>query len=202
MDAVRHNEFDQTLKIFTKNFQNLTSYYYFKDVFSIEEAAVIIKTFDTPEMTRGTIFTGDVISNDRVSSVNWIPYNRTTEWIYDRILKHARVANGAMFKFDISNLYDRIQFTKYTGAEHGKYKRHMDIGENNIHGCRKLSISVQLSDPCQYEGGDLVIRNYDPVPKEMGTMCVFPSFLEHEVKPVTFGTRYSLVLWLYGPQFR
>ena len=31
-----------------------------------------------------------------------------------------------------------------------------------------------------------------------GSIIVFPSFLYHQVTPITKGTRYSLVMWVLG----
>ena len=40
------------------------------------------------------------------------------------------------------------------------------------------------------------------LPKEQGKLILFPSYVLHEVKPVTKGERYSLVAWITGPQFK
>ena len=69
---------------------------------------------------------------------------------------------------------------------------------------RKLTISVQLSDENDYEGGDLVC-NYGGemiLPRGQGAAIAYPSYALHGVKPVTKGTRYSLVIWITGPQFK
>ena len=82
---------------------------------------------------------------------------------------------------------------------------------------RKLSMTCQLTDGSEYKGGELEFdfRNYDPhirdelkhkiqckeiLPK--GSIIIFPSFVWHRVKPVTSGTRYSLVVWHLGKPFR
>jgi hypothetical protein len=82
---------------------------------------------------------------------------------------------------------------------------------------RKLSMTCQLTDGSEYTGGELEFdfRNYDPhmrdeakhlrrakeiLPK--GSIIVFPSFVWHRVKPVTSGTRYSLVVWHLGRPFK
>ena len=70
---------------------------------------------------------------------------------------------------------------------------------------RKLSVVVQLSDPEEYEGGELKLHtSYDPIiiKKERGMIVSFPSYTLHEVAPVTKGERYSLVAWVHGPAFR
>jgi len=198
MDTFTHDEFDRTFEIFNKNFNNLTNYYYFNDAFNTEECDLIIKTFKPFCRDRGTV-NG---TGTRICDITWIARNNTTEWIYDRICKLAAKANTSMFNFDITHMHDKIQFTKYDQNEQGCYARHMDVHSSGLCGCRKLSISIQLSSEYTYEGGELVIRGTQTVSQKRGTMVVFPSFLEHEVKPVTAGTRYSLVLWLYGPQFR
>jgi PKHD-type hydroxylase len=114
----------------------------------------------------------------------------------------AKEANDSMFGFDITTFSDKIQFGLYDGAENGKYDNHIDVGTECIAACRKLSMSVQLSEPDDYEGGDLVIDNQHECPRKMGTTVVFSSFITHKVTPVTKGKRYSLVVWLYGPPFK
>jgi len=63
---------------------------------------------------------------------------------------------------------------------------------------RKLTCSIQLSDSNQYGCGDLSIMNIK-VPKERGTMVVFPSAMTHRVDRVTKGERWALVNWAWGP---
>ena len=78
-------------------------------------------------------------------------------------------------------------------------------------------MTCQLTDGAEYEGGELEFdfRNYVPHMREetkhliqakeilpKGSIIVFPSFLWHRVKPVIKGTRYSLVLWNLGRQFK
>jgi PKHD-type hydroxylase len=69
----------------------------------------------------------------------------------------------------------------------------------------KISLSIQLSDPSEYEGGDLEFtwgRSSKFAPKEKGAMVLFPSYSLHKVHPVTKGKRRALVLWAHGPAFR
>ncbi len=72
---------------------------------------------------------------------------------------------------------------------------------------RKLSVTVQLSDPDDYEGGDLLMHYVAAHPpadavRRRGTVLVFPSLVMHEVSRVTRGIRYSLVGWYMGPAWR
>jgi PKHD-type hydroxylase len=68
-----------------------------------------------------------------------------------------------------------------------------------------LSVSIQLTDPSEYEGGDLYLYDEDKgmlMNKSQGTLILFPSFVLHEVTPITKGERNSLVAWITGPNFK
>jgi|TARA_R110000822_G_scaffold25058_4_gene76043 PKHD-type hydroxylase len=154
----------------------------------------------------------------RNSDITWL--NDT--WIYKEIHPYIRKANKAAgwnFQWDRS---ESCQFTKY---KHNQYydwhtdswpkpyeKEGPDKGK-----IRKLSVTCQLTDGSEYQGGELEFdhKNYEPhmrdesqhvlkakeiLPK--GSIIVFPSFIWHRVKPVTMGTRYSLVLWNLGWPFK
>ena len=99
----------------------------------------------------------------------------------------------------------RLQFTFYDGNEEGCYKSHIDpLNWTNPHN-RKLSFVLQLSDPSEYEGGELKLYNaYEPttIKREKGLIVFFPSYTLHEVTPVTKGERYTLVGWVHGPAFK
>ena len=78
----------------------------------------------------------------------------------------------------------------------------MDVGANSS--TRKLSVSIQLTDPEEYEGGELnffINKDVIEAPKTKGTVIIFPSFFMHKVKMVTKGVRKSLVIWIHGPVF-
>jgi len=81
----------------------------------------------------------------------------------------------------------------------------MDIGFNDL-SQRKVSITVQLSDNTEYEGGNLQLwpgGNYPlEAPRGKGNVVIFPSFMMHRIAPVTRGTRKSFVLWLGGGHYR
>ena len=77
---------------------------------------------------------------------------------------------------------------------------------------RKLSMIINLTDPNEYKGGELQFdfRNEAAgknihtceAMKEKGSIVIFPSFVWHRVTPVTEGTRYSLVNWIVGKNFK
>ena len=86
---------------------------------------------------------------------------------------------------------------------------------DNIHmwdKVRKLSMTVNLTNPNNYAGGNLKFdlgahagKKRFKVCEEIrpqGSVIIFPSFTYHCVTPVTRGTRYSLVLWSLGKPWR
>ena len=110
-------------------------------------------------------------------------------------------ANNDLYKFLLCGTFERIQYTEYDETYEGHYDWHSDIGEDNT-SFRKLSVSIQLSD--EYEGGELEFfldREIVTVPKRIGDVIVFPSFITHRVQPVTKGIRKCLVIWASGPPF-
>jgi len=135
------------------------------------------------------------------------------QWLYNLLFPFVQTANQQSnwkFGFDWA---EPIQFTRYKKDQH--YDWHNDfIGSQNLgnlksHGkIRKLSLVASLSDPKDYEGGDFQFQfrnSIDPTEEKTvpqitpkGSIVVFPSYIWHKVKPVTKGTRYSLVMWVRG----
>ena len=156
------------------------------------------------------------LKKTRNSNVVWMNDN----WIYREIQPYINAANrdsGWNFDWDFS---EECQFTKYKKGQY--YDWHCDSWDKVYdqpntpsHGkIRKLSVTVTLSDPKEYKGGELEFdfRNLDPdkprkpvkckeiLPK--GSLVVFPSFVWHRVCPVKSGSRHSLVIWNLGYPFR
>jgi hypothetical protein len=69
---------------------------------------------------------------------------------------------------------------------------------------RKVTVICLLSDPSEFEAGELQLRLYSEytAPLVKGSVIAFPSILEHRVIPVTSGIRYSATMWFNGPRFR
>jgi PKHD-type hydroxylase len=157
------------------------------------------------------------LKKKRDSNIVWLSEN----WIYKELYPYIHQANtnaGWGFQWDFS---EACQFTKYNKGQY--YDWHCDSwessynkpNERNSHGkIRKLSVTLSLSDEKDYKGGELEfdMRNKDPDKKRntmvckqirpKGSMVVFPSFLWHRVRPVTQGSRYSLVVWNLGWPFK
>lgn len=144
------------------------------------------------------------ISRIRKSEVSWIDLNNETTWIYDQLAYIVRQLNGQFFDFDLYGFVEHFQYTVYR-PDGDHYTWHMDKGPMAGAAPRKLSIVLQLSDPLDYDGGELeLFTQSEPIKmrKEKGLICAFPSWIVHRVTPVTRGTRRTLVVWVAGPKFR
>ena len=112
--------------------------------------------------------------------------------------------NSQFYKFELTGFGEALQLTNYDHSEQGMYGWHQDYG--SVGGpSRKLSLVLQLTDPSEYEGGNLqIMTSGEPinVHKQRGLVTVFPSYTVHQVTPVTQGSRQSLVAWITGPEFR
>ena len=156
----------------------------------------------------GVFATCFLIKKLRSSSVKWIPQNDDWYWLYETLADYVTQANFALWNFDLHQIPEQIQYTEYYASEQGHYDWHADIGPGLL-SKRKVSITVQLSDPDEYEGGDLEIFKggsmsgpFDKAERKAGCVFLFPSFMMHRVTPVTKGTRKSFVLWLGGNHYK
>ena len=168
---------------------------------------------------------GDVLNQDKRNSQNtWIPSHH---WIGGFLWHYVQRANRENFLYDLRNIdNESLQFTKYGIGEY--YDWHNDAGiachykpvsagnrveglaqdfvNENIELVRKLSFSVQLSDPDDYEGGNVQFldengENYF-APRQRGSIILFDSRTQHRVLKVTKGTRKSIVGWVVGPRWK
>tara|TARA_R110001592_G_scaffold264256_1_gene529652 strand:- start:1142 stop:1798 length:657 start_codon:yes stop_codon:yes gene_type:complete len=178
--------------------------------------------------------TNELKSDDevRASRISWLH----GEEVYECVRPFVNLANqDAGWRFDVRSI-ENIQFTKYGLNQH--YDWHID-GDSDHHAskvfvdnkttfginetadqnmvglCRKISVSIQLSNSEDYEGGDMYFTDMpkhsqtselntwtNPEFRQKGSVIVFPSFIRHKVSPVTKGTRLSAVAWFNGPPFR
>jgi PKHD-type hydroxylase len=185
-----------------RNNVNHLNYYYFASAFTESELALIKEIADKIPKERASIGNEGNVSEYRISDIAWINDNNETQWLYSKIADYAKIANKEMWNFDIWGYQDSLQYTKYYGNG-GHYDWHADLGPGLSN--RKLSVVLQLSDPGEYEGGELQMNvggSILSVPKELGLICFFPSFLLHRVTPLTSGVRTSLVTWLCGANLR
>lgn len=148
--------------------------------------------------------TGDDLAKIRRSQVSWLNKTPDTAWVFEKLGHIASSLNAQYYRFDLTGFGEAIQLTNYDQSEHGMYGWHVDYG-GKISPSRKLSLVLQLTDPSQYEGGNLqVMTGGEPqtVRKQRGLVAAFPSYVLHQVTPVTSGNRQSLVAWISGPAFK
>jgi PKHD-type hydroxylase len=138
----------------------------------------------------------------RRSQVSWLAKNQETAWVFEK-LSHVVSLLNQYYRLDLTGFGEPLQLTNYEDTENGMYGWHQDFGSNGP--SRKLSVVLQLSDPSQYEGGNLqILTSPQPqtIPKQRGLITAFPSYTLHQVTPITQGSRQSLVAWVTGPEFR
>ena len=181
---------------------------YYKEHFTPEQCDLIIKEALTIPEKPATLGPSSIRTNDdwRRSSIRAIERSPTWQYLFNEVDKLVDQANRAWFNVDYSHL-PAIQFATYDSANQGCYKRHQDTFLAPLPTHRKLSFTVQLSDPETYEGGELRFLDVGLEPKAenmrlRGTVCIFPSIVFHEVTPVTKGVRHSLAGWYEGPRWR
>jgi len=171
-------------------------------IFSDEELDAIIRIGTQTELEKGVTYGPVQDEKTRNSSVQFLYPNQFTNWIFARLTMAITEINQQFFQFDLTGINQGLQFTRYTApGEH--YDWHVDRGY--LTATRKLSLSLQLNDPSEYRGGELQLkfgRKDMTVKNERGMITFFPSYTLHRVKPVTQGTRYSLVAWVEGPPFK
>ena len=211
---------------------NISNYYwYFKSAippkicddiikYGLTQAETMARTggYGDKELTKDQVRD---MKRKRNSDLVWL----NDPWIYKELHPYIHQANknaGWNYEWDRS---ESCQFTKYKLNQYydwhcdgwnQPYKREDKTDPDNGK-IRKLSMTCQLTDGSEYEGGELEFdfRNYDPHMREeskhlrqakeilsKGSIIVFPSFVWHRVKPVTKGTRYSLVMWNLGYPFK
>lgn len=178
---------------------DLLDYYWFDSRFTSENCAKIISLCKEFPREEASTFGSD--KSHRDSFVRWVEIRESTKWIFEELKDCCSEANGN-FGLDLCGFWESIQFTEYIGKG-SHYGYHMDIGPG--HYFRKISIVVQLSNPKDYEGGELILDTGGreiTCPKEQGSVILFPSILQHKVNPLLSGDRYSLVVWISGPAWK
>lgn len=195
----------QTFSYWSLGNPQLEEYRFIENAFSNDEIAEILKLGRSFKNNQSRTGDGREFSEVRKSYNSWVPPSPLTNWLYIRVQELIGNIN-THFEFDLHSI-ENFQFTEYDDQYSGMYKAHIDKFQNatspNSH--RKLSFSVQLSNPENYEGGELLIHHADkPIVanKKQGVINFFPSYTLHEVTPITKGKRYALVGWVSGPKFR
>ena len=196
-ETIKETKFENSSWNFETDQINL--YAFWNNAFSKEECQTIINIAKDKGLIKGTT---KGVTDARDSKVSWLYAVDNIEWVFRRVTDITLNLNERFFKFDLFGLNEGFQFTNYISPS-GKYGKHVDRGMNIP--VRKLSISIQLTNPEEYEGGELYLYDDEKgtlMDKTQGTLIMFPSYVLHEVMPVTKGERNSLVTWVTGKQFK
>ena len=157
----------------------------------------------------------DIYSNNysksdklRKSKITWL----NDLYLRQQLFNSVDLYNKQNWNYDLDGC-DGIQYGTYSDG--GFYDWHVDKEPeiNLIDGqylMRKLSMTIWLNDPYEYEGGEFDIEvngprkdiRYETLKLSKGSIVIFPSDKWHRVRPVTSGERKSLVTWFRGPPFR
>ena len=145
---------------------------------------------------------GGTDTKKRVTTISWIPFKEMGH-MYQDLNLFIQKTNENHFGFGDIRVTENAQFTEY--PEGGFYDWHMDCDVNMTHEppVRKISMTVLLNDPSEFEGGHLELMAPGKFAElKQGHAIIFASFLNHRVNPVTKGIRQSLVVWFGGKAFR
>ena len=177
------------------------SYFLWDEGVSHKECQSIIDEYKDVSFKEGQ--TGSNDPKVRNNLVHWI---ETNSLIARAMFQFILEANNKYFKYIIDG-YEQVQLSKY--EIDGFYDWHKDAVHTNteLEPVRKLALSINLSDPESYEGGEFEFfdghnKSLDPMKNKQGAVVVFDCLDWHRVKPVIKGSRYSLVMWAIGPRFK
>lgn len=186
-----------------------TYYYNFPAGFSREECAAIIRMGDNLTLRGGAVGTAtdeyEEVRSIRTVETAMIPLNDSTRWLYDKIRDMVIEANDDCYKFDITGIFEGIQFLRYEnkGDDVGHYDWHQDSGPGDA-SQRKLSFIAQMSQVGEdYEGCETnIFPLEDPISQDQGDAIVFRSDQFHRVQDLKSGVRICIVAWVKGPPLR
>ena len=209
----------------------INDWYYFIDALDDSTCEKLISLgknkFTKAEVGRDTEFTEkelikgrNIISDSEIdkkrrkSKVTWVE----KDWVYKLINPFMLEANKKSgWNFDIT-ASESPQLTKYEKDDffgwhidgHSDSLSTYDLPKNKFldKNVRKISMTILLND--DYEGGNFQFGFFNkgdvsiatPEFSTRGSIIFFPSFIHHQVSPVTKGIRYSLVAWFLGPPFK
>ena len=129
-------------------------WYIINDVFNNEEYKKLFYNLENIPFQKGA--QGSDIDqykdSHRRSNIKWIPKKGPWSWLYKKLSGIAQIANKECWNFDLHSIVESIQYTEYSSQDKGHYGWHLDIG-NGPPSLRKISITIQLSSPEEYEGG-------------------------------------------------
>lgn len=175
------------------------------NLFTPKECNDIVSICKKQEKEKAATFNrkkGNEFSEYRECTVSFIEHSEEVDWIYSRISNKVIDMNDQFFKFSIWGFGEALQFLEYNSPT-GCYKAHTDkLLRDKV---RKLTFILMLTNDNEYDGGNLqVLLNEEPtdMPRQQGTMIMFPSYTLHRVTPITKGMRHTIACWVTGEPFK
>jgi len=186
----------------------------------------VVDLFDAPtDLHAASTYS---LGDDRDSDISWL---RASHWLVAWVQSYITTMNNTYFCYDLTNIdAGNTQYTEYTKGQYFHWHadaeanlmnmminpimpgQGMDINTtvqcqaNKDQYIRKLSFTLQLSNPDEYTGGELQLlynaKDLITIPKEYGLLTIFDSRTVHRVKKIRSGKRKSLVGWMVGPRWR
>jgi len=178
---------------------------------------------------------GQTDPNIRSSEIRWLDSGTLPEEMVTKIYTQTQQVVSEVMKSTLEfYITEQWQHTTYYGCKDfgDHYTWHQDdqfisqypyVDGNGAPFIRKISASLILNDPSEYEGGDFQFveweRVFDRIPENgkldvnnqiwtmpysstaKGSIVIFPSLTHHRIKPVKWGTRNSLVMWFGGAPY-
>ena len=194
--------------------QAIRPYWIYEGIIPPKVCDEIVNESDEKKYNSGSVEVGTIGEDNEVDfdirnvSIQFI----NSPWVNNLMRGFILSANEHNFLYDLSESdKEPCQLSRYSGTKNNSQYYNIHKDWINIRTCkshtRKLSLSCQLTNPNDYEGGDLILYLEDPptskiveytVSKKQGTIIVFDSRIRHKVTPVTLGTRRSVVKWYHG----
>lgn len=170
--------------------------------FTPEEVDKIVYLESLQNFGKGQVgHNAEAPENVRNSEVAWILPGDHSQWVFERMGAITAAVNHQHFMYDIEGV-ENFQYTKYGPGHHYTWHWDVEFGWQNYQ--RKISATMMLSDPSEYEGGELEVchvGNFEDTKvlrPNKGDIVFFASWMPHRVKPVISGERKSLVMWVMG----
>lgn len=173
------------------------------EAFTGEECDSIL-AFAPAEPESASVWTHEAYGVDRDSrnsGLSLLGRDERSEWLFARLDGLFAKAAGP-FGLPVGPVRDMIQILRYDVGGHF-IRWHSDAGLDR-HEQRRISLSVELSAPEDYEGGLLeIVPDLIGGPRSLprGSVHLFPSRALHHVTEVKRGTRWSLVAWTGAPEW-
>ena len=178
----------------------------FESAITKKECNHIIKMIKNGKKEKAKTY-GKTTSKQRKGKVVWKEANYFKDLI-EPFFTDANKSAGWNYQHD---LLEHVQLAQYDKSDH--FNWHEDTLTTPFAGIkvRKLSMSINLSDPSSYEGADFIFRrlikgevnDFQPIKfRKQGSILIFPSPTMHKITPVIKGTRYALVAWTLGDPFK